>query len=757
MADLLWDKVAVLLHFDGAIVDAKGHAVTVVDATIDTVSPIAGSGSLELNGGNVTVALDAPIGSQEFSLEWLMRLDSIPAGNVDFWLFGPEAGGLSIEWYSFDGDMGIYVWANGVSILDWPIEPVAGIPIALQVTYFAGTYYLLADGALLTTTTYPVPLPATNFIVGRAGASYDVWPGLISEVRLTVGGVRNTADYTPSYGVFEHDGTITPYHADGGSAAAVFRARVVIDGQDVTDWIVGVIEIEAEEGAATIADINLLLQAGAIIYVSDWVRKSVVISVGDYSMGAMVNETVKFTGSVNLPKIGPDNQTLILRCTDDYQTRVGGMTKAALASLIGGYYSSAIFETGASSWVYAQDRLSTVRASLDISPTGGLRMTPWQAKAVADFTFTDDDIQDGSISTDFAEAGRLVNKITITFQYRFPRMKSEGYQCNFDALDPIGFEQYIIDDMYIPPRSQVVSAIESAGGTVESIAYDALPTTSVILHGSGGAPAGTWIPNPSTDPQLCTGWQAIVSFDYAQETDETHTIVVSNPLSIAEIGVVDETMSGALQGEYNDISSVETAAVLYKNSITSIPPMNIAPVVAGMTNAVDVSLSADTDRAAANNAMETLIAIASTKIVSAHRANSVTATVLMHTGLDVSKTVSISSSKMLAKGKVRKLKTRIDTDNAVATDTFDLAISQIAGVGTNHAEDDNVAPDGTTATISTALAAPVVVFNNTSAGDHSLTITFPGVEATERNRAEVDLASAYSVAIQEDLFEAING
>lgn len=757
MADALWDKVAALLHFDGSIVDEKGHAVTVAAATINTVSPIAGSGSLLLNGGTVTIALDEPIGSQDFSLEWLMRLDSAPAGNVDYWLFGPEAAGLSIEWYQFDGEVGIYVWADGVSILDWPLDPVIGQEMALQVTFFAGTYYLFADGVLLATTSYPVPLPATNFVIGRASASYDVWPGTIDEVRLTIGGIRNTANYTPNYGVLEHGGAITPYHADGGNAAAVFKARVVIDGLDLTDSIVGVIEIEAEEGSATIADITVLLQPGAIIYVSDWVRKSVVISVGDYSTGVMVNETVKFTGSVNIPRIGSDNETLKLRCTDDYQTRVGGMTKAALASLIGGYYSSAVFETGASSWVYAQDRLSTVRSSLDISPTGGLRMTPWQAKAVADFTFTDNDIQDGSISTDFAEAERLVNEITITFQYRFPRMKSEGYQCNFDALHPIGFEQYIIDDMYIPPRSQVVSAIESAGGTVESIAYDALPTSSVILHGSGGAPAGTWIPNPSTDPQLCTGWQAIVSFDYAQETDETHTIVVSNPLSIAEIGVVDETMSGALQGEYNDITSVETAAVLYKNSITSIPPTDIAPVVAGMTNAVDVSLSADTDRAAANNAMETLIAIASTKIVSAHRANSVTATVLMHTGLDVSKTVSISSSKMLAKGKIRKLKTLIDTDNAMATDTFDLAISQIAGVGANHSEDDNVAPDGTTATISTALSAPVVVFNNTAAGDHSLTITFPGVEATERNRAEVNLASAYSVAIPEDLFEAING
>lgn len=752
MADALWSNVAALLHFDGAIVDEKGHTVTVSAATVSTAAPIAGSGSLALNGGTVTIALDAPIASQDFSLEWLMRLDAAPADGT-YWLFGPQVDGLSVAWYQDAGDLGLSVWADGVSIFDWILEPVVGEAMAMQITFASGTYYLLADGALLGTTSYPVTLPATSFIIGRAGASYSVWPGLIDEVRLTVGAVRNTDAYAPNYGVLESGAAAPVYVADGGAAAAVFRAKVLIDGIDQTDNVLGEIQIDREEGAAAVAELILQPPLGTPIYLPDWTGRPVVISIGDYSTGVLVNETIRFTGKVDLPTVDLDAKTLHLRCTDDYQGRVGSMSKTALASLIGGYYSPAVFDTGASAWGYANDRLSTVRARLDISPTGVFRLTPWAAKSTADLTFTDDDILDGSLSVDLTERSSMVNLIDLTFAYRFPRMKAEGYQCNFDALDPIGFEQYIIQDKYIPTRAQVVSAIEAAGGTIASITYDALPTTSVTLHGSGGAIVGTWIPNPATDPTLCTGWQAVVSFDYAQQIDETHEITLSCALSIDAIGEVAETMSGAMVAEYADTTSVETAATLYANNITGIPPMDKATVVAGYTNSTNVTLSADTDRAAAENAMQTLIAVGAARIAAAHRTNTVSATIPLHGAVDVNKTVAIATPKVTAKGKIKKVVDTIDIGNARATSEISLAISAIAGVGANHTADANVAPTGTSDGVTTALTAPVVVFNNATAGDHTITITFPGVESTERNNAAPVLTSTYAVAIPEDVFE----
>lgn len=550
-------------------------------------------------------------------------------------------------------------------------------------------------------------------------------------------------------------GTTPVGSAEQGSGAAdgamVFRARVMIDGVDQTSRIAGDIRIEAEEGNARVADLVFVPDAGSPIYLPAWTGKSVVISVGDYSSGAMANEVVRFTGITNLPKIDLNGRVIRLSCTDDLQGRISSMSKASLATLIGGYHSPAVFNNGASIWGYAQDRLSTVAGNVDLSPTGTLRMTPWAAKPVADLTFNADRLGEGSVSVDMAERSELTNRVDIEFGYRFPRVKSEGYSCIYDALAPDGFADYIIDNRYIPTREQVTSAIEAAGGTIETVEWDALPTSSVTLV-VGGAPVGVWIPNPATDPFLCTGWTASVSFSYAQDTDETHKISVTNAASIAAVGAVKKTMSGALVGEYADTTSVETTTVLWKNSITSIPPLNTAPVVDGYTNAAEVTLSADTNRAAANNAMQTLIAIAMTDIARSHRLNTVKVRVPLNAALDIDKTVMVACSDVTARGKVRRFVDTINHDSGVCVTDFEIAISAIAGVGITHPATPVVAPTGTAATVSAALTPPVIVFKNATAEDHSLTITFPGVEDTERDRAKPVITSTYAAPITEDIF-----
>lgn len=750
MADSLWSNVAALLQFDGNFADEKGHTVTTSLATLHTSTPIAGSGSLDLNDGTVTIALDAPIASQVFSVEFVIRMDATPADGT-YWILGPEADGLSVAWYADTGDIGLNVWADGTNIFDALCEPDIGVPMHIEITWTSGTYYLFIDGALIDSSVQSVALSATTAIIGRAGASYGVWPGLIDGYRLTVGAVRHTAAFTPDYGVLDGAPSGPVYVADGGSSAAVFRAKVLIDSVDRTDDVVGAITIEMEEGAATIAEITLKPDAGTPIYLPAWTGLSVVISIGDFSSGGLTEETVRFTGKVDLPTVDFASGTLGLRCTDDLQGVVGAMTEAALASLIGGYYSDAVFEPG-SSWVYANDRLATVRASMDISPSGTLRVTNWEAKTTADVIVTEDNIADGSLAIDMADRSTMVNRVDVVFGYRFPRMKAEGYECVYDALAPTDFEDYILDGKYIPARSQVEQAIAAAGGNIVSITYDALPTTSVLLHDTGGAVIGVWIPNPYIDPSLCTGWSAVVSFDYAQEFDETHNITVHNTQSITEIGTIKESMSGAMAADYADTTSVETTATLYKASVTGIPPLDTATVISGMTNSSDVTVESGTDRAAAENAMETLIATAKARIAAAHRNNTVSFVVPLNGNIDVSKTVSVSTTDVVAKGKVRKVVDVIDTDAGTATSAVDLAISGIAGVGITHIEDATNAPAGTTAGPSSTLTAPTVVFNNASSGDHTITITFPGVDDAERLRANPVINTTIRAAIPEDVF-----
>ena len=102
----------------------------------------------------------------------------------------------------------------------------------------------------------------------------------------------------------------------------------------------------------------------------------------------------------------------------------------------------------------------------------------------------------------------------------------------------------------------------------------------------------------------CMCFEAVVSFDYGQEIEEQFAITVSAPNSIAAVGTLKDRLSGALVGEYPPIIAVESALTLYKNEIIGIPPTDLATPSAGFTTAANVTLTPETDRSAANAAMQ---------------------------------------------------------------------------------------------------------------------------------------------------------
>lgn len=545
---------------------------------------------------------------------------------------------------------------------------------------------------------------------------------------------------------------------DGGAGAAVWGVVVEVGGVDVSDSVIGEVVVEAEESAARVADFSLFQAPGTVFVPSAWPGRAVRIYLADMSSGAPASLLLIFSGIVDLPQVQPLAGQIRLRCTDNRQAAIAALGRASVGALLAGsYYSPAVFSGGATSLQHANDRLSTLPAALDLSPSGALRVTPWAAKEAADLAFDADQVLDGTVSVDVAERGALVNRVAIDFGYRFPRIKAEGYVVAYDylALHATSFVYWVRDGNSFLQRAAVEAAISAAGGTIVSITWVALPTTAQVIPGTGGAPAGAWLPNPVTDVLFCLGFSAVVSFDYAQQVDETHSIVVHNPASIGAIGIVSDTMSGALEGVYDDPVAVEQNILLYRQQVTTIPPKNLAPVVVGLTNSVTGTLTADSDRAAANAAMEALIAIAATKIHASHRQHTVSASVPANPVLDVDKTVAIAAQGVAAKGKVRRVRHRLDPTAGTAISDFDLAICAIAGVGVAHPEDANTAPAGTSAGTTNTLEAPEVTWNGLVGQDQVITIEFPGVEEAERARGAVAIASDYRAAIPEDLLEVM--
>jgi len=533
---------------------------------------------------------------------------------------------------------------------------------------------------------------------------------------------------------------------DPGTQAGIWGVRILLDGADISADTIGEVTVEAEEGAARLADFTWLPATGSTLSVAGLIGMPVVVTLIDLSSGSPASAMVLFTGTVERPQLNLETRTIRLTCTDQRQTVIGSISKDRLAELIGGYWSSVVFKKGTTSWGYALDRLSTVPACLDLSAEGFIRLTSWAAKAVADIEYDGDSILARPVIS-IAEASSMTNQVDIAFGYRYPRVKAEGYRVEYDLLAVGGmpFGYWVNAGHNFLVRASVEAAIKDAGGTLEDITYIALPTGAQPLPNGG-----FWLPNPNTDPLLCLGFTAIVSFDYAQTIDENYSITVLAEQSIATIGKINSTMSGALEGVYQDTTAVEINITLKKSDILSNPPTDQAAVVPDWTNAKAVTLSEETDRAAAQNAMETLIAIAKTDIWRAHRGHGISFEVPLNPAIDTDKTIAIDEGRVAAKGKVKKVRHVMSPDAGTAISEVDLAICSVIASGTNHADDNIVAEDGVADGTTEPLGAPTVVWNGLYGQDQVITITFPGVEAYERNKANVAISQTVAAGMVED-------
>lgn len=537
------------------------------------------------------------------------------------------------------------------------------------------------------------------------------------------------------------------YSATSGNAtsAGVWAAYVTIDGVDQTARVVGEIRIDAEEGAARIADLTLRPAAGTAVTVAAWVGKSVAIEIGDVATGQPVNIRRLFGGLIDTPTLDLVQRTIHLRCTDNLQNVIEALNNAEIDALTpNGWHSPVIFDPASSGWVRLQDRLSTIPYACELNVDGTPRVTAWTPKIGTDMSFTPAHLLDGSVSVSLAPRHQLVNEIAISFAYRFPRVKAECYPLTYAYVAETNIAAHAQNLNWWLGREVVVSAIEAAGGTIEAITYTPLPNQTI----------GSWTPGPD-DFKLCMGFSAQVSFDYAQTIEERHAITVYAPNAQAAVGVLRSTLQGALEGGYPPLQTAEHSALLFKNSISGIPPLDAASPVVGYTTSSDVSLTPDTNRAAANMAMQTLIQIAKCKVWGTHRRNYVRAAVPLNPFLDLDRTIEVSAGVVHARGKCHAVSHRLNPATGEAVSEFTLAICTAAGVGVTHNDTPTTAPTGSSPASTLLSGMPSANFAFLPGEDHRLTVTFPGVEAAERAKAVIPIVTSYDAMITEDLLEIV--
>lgn len=529
--------------------------------------------------------------------------------------------------------------------------------------------------------------------------------------------------------------------SDGGTVAGSWSPVVTIGGVNRTTDIIGEIDIDAGRGAARIA--SFALKASGTIDPTTLVGQRVSI---DIATAAGTNRMRLFAGRINEPRLDMVGGTIAVNCTDDLQNVINAMPRAALDALIGGRWSAAVFDDAAAGWVYAQDRLSTVPASLDLSPWGALRVTPLEAGA-ADLSFDGNTILQQSVSVSLAARSGLVNEVAVDFGYRFPMAKRESFNVVCDYMTS-GFGPWIADGNSLLLVSSVYSAIEAAGGVVQSIDYTP-PPTGTTLYISNGA-FFFYVNNPQLPP-VCLDFSAVVTFDYKQDVTERHQIIVRSPASIAAMGTLRETVSGALRGETADTLATETNAHLWQLGLSNIPPVDAPAIVIGQTTAEAMTLTTDTNRAAAEAALATLVDVAKVKIIASHQDTTVAAAVALHPLIDLDKTIAIDAQGVTATGRVSRVRHRMSaSDSGEAVTEFEISLCRLSGIGIADVETPTAAPAGVADGATGALAPVVCTFNGLSGQDQSFEITFPAVEASQREAAEVVIESAFDVALVED-------
>lgn len=552
-------------------------------------------------------------------------------------------------------------------------------------------------------------------------------------------------------------GAVDPAPASGYGAAlaGAWRSLVVLDGVDVSGDVSGSVEVEAEEGAARIATFSLHLPPGQALALVGWVGKSVSIDVaalaGD---GGAISPLRLFTGVVDTPEFDPASRLARLTCTDDLQGVCAAMSDAQIDQLVGGRWSPVVFDAAAShGWQRVQDRAATVLATIELDAWRSPRRSDW-AVAAPHLSYDESTVEDDSLRVEFAPRSGLVNHVEIAFSYRFGLRCTRGYHAYYDLLADFastgghgaGVNNWVAAGAVTLARADVKSAISSVGASVESVDYVPLPA-----EGYYGEIYLTI--KPQQFALECMGFSAMLAFSYAQTVEEKHAIVVEAPASVTRCGQQISRLSSALEavaqdgGEWESRSwSSATAGNL------ALRPVEVLPVIAGVTTRQAAVATADTDRATAEQAMATLIDMAKQQIAASHRQNSVSFTVPLNPAVDVDKTIEVVAEGVIACGKVRRVRHAMDADSGRAVSEITLAISALGGVGIVHPETPTAAPAASDTGNLTVADGVTVARGYQDGSSYELKVTLDGIADAQRANSEITITSNYSAPIAEDVF-----
>lgn len=440
----------------------------------------------------------------------------------------------------------------------------------------------------------------------------------------------------------------------------LWRDRVVVNGVDVSDQLVGGLDYDREEGAASVAGFGIYLPPGPVVP-SDWVGLSVTIDYITTTEG-VTTEARLHTGVVALPPDwNSELRVLNCECSDQLQQRVEAMPQGEIDTLTGGMWSEDLFEplAGRSHWDYALERMSSRTASLDCDPLGVPRVTSWYAKTTPDFVFGPGTTIDQSVKVEPAGLVGRTNRIELEVSFRYSRLwqRNQSYSWlhpETDGTEGIpGFCNWRGYPSELPTITMIEEATQQTGQTVINPLYYLLPPTDPNPCGDG-AP---W-QNRFTDLLLGADWTG--ARRWVQTITETYHMVLATTAGVG-------TTSRIVQRNGYSVEVENTAAEAWEAD----------PITGGSGGHTDLN-----DESRRGSLVEASQRIALAEIVAAHRETTVSWQVptSMALGIDLTHTLELNDQGVRARGKCRRISGSHDPETGLAITTLSIAVMRGGGV-----------------------------------------------------------------------------
>lgn len=461
---------------------------------------------------------------------------------------------------------------------------------------------------------------------------------------------------------------------------------VTLDGIDISNHINGSVLIDAEEGVARIAEFSCVNFAGTIS-LFQWVGRPVTI---DAQMEPGDDYVRIFTGVVDLPDYNPKTKITHFRCTDDLQNRakdlVFGTGNTFFTTVTDAVYSEVIFGVMStrSGWHVLQDAMNTVPASYDLAPDLTPTLTPWAAKTTADFSFTEDDILDASLSVSYAPRNTIKNTVDVSFQYRFPRLYQRISRYVWQHPGVCYLQEHGGD---IPTVDMIDSAAKSAGWDFLSLTTVPPPPSGTYMctfTNSSMATTSAWVIDEKARQSLAFEAELHLGKRFSREVTDAYYLTVKSDVSRDNVGELSAKLSGSLQVIF------ETS--IWEADLNRKP--HLAPFFGYGEATIDKTDITGTSRADSDKAVKCLIQQAKTQILYSHRQNFVEITIPTNPAIDRTHTVKIDTELVQAQGKARQIVHTFDTGSGSATTKVKVAMSRVEALGLVVLDSDPVVPFG---------------------------------------------------------------